>query len=288
MTRSTSRPRRGTTKKSVLSDFHEGDIVEIDRGHGTIVRGRLVQLLTKQMSSTPRWLVTFDDQPYKDEEMYEQAFGELLYSAWVNEENHINDQPDDDDDVAEKYGGTFNGSKRSIAVKVRVINGSGTSSESEKSAAAAAAAAANKTSSTKRSKSKKKSVQFEHATADRVKVVVSSGGADDDDDDDNEDRSGLAGRRNSSKASAREQRSKRRQSKIDEDTDVMFPGSDVLVDGNKRKFSSTTTPGPAVKKQKHNTAEADGEVVVVTVKLLTGTLYFYRGAQRRVEFLRRI
>ncbi|KAG7355563.1 hypothetical protein IV203_000249 [Nitzschia inconspicua] len=288
MTRSNSRPRRGTTKKSMLSDFHKGDIVEIDRGHGTIVRGRLVQLLTKQMSSTPRWLVTFDDQPYKDEEMYEQAFGQLLYSAWMNEESHINDQQDDDD-VADEYGGTFNGNKSSLAVKVRVTNGSGTSSESEKSAAAAAAAAANKTSNSKRSKSKKKSVQFEHATADRVKVVVSSGGADDDDDhNDNEDRSGLAGRRNSSKASAREQRSKRRQSKIDEDTDVMFPGSDVLVDGNKRKFSSTTTPGPAVKKQKHNTAEADGEVVVVTVKLLTGTLYFYRGAQRRVEFLRRI
>lgn len=83
----------------------------------------------------------------------------------------------------------------------------------------------------------------------------------------------------SSRVSAREARSKRRQAKIDEETVIPV---DIAAPGDKRRQASAS--GNAKKRQRGD-AEA-GEVV--KVKLLTGTLYLYRGQYRRVEFVRRV
>jgi len=45
------------------------------------LKGRLAQLLTEGPSPNPRWLVKFDGQPHKDEEMYERSFGKSVSSA---------------------------------------------------------------------------------------------------------------------------------------------------------------------------------------------------------------
>ena len=45
------------------------------------MNGRLAQLLTEGSSPNPRWLVKFDGQHHKHEEMYERSFGKLLSQA---------------------------------------------------------------------------------------------------------------------------------------------------------------------------------------------------------------
>jgi hypothetical protein len=75
--------------------------------------------------------------------------------------------------------------------------------------------------------------------------------------------------------SAREARSKRRQAKIDDD---IVP-AELLV-GEK----SALHLNGALKNKRQRGDEGD----VIQVKLLTGTLYLYRGKQRRAEFIRRV
>lgn len=76
----------------------------------------------------------------------------------------------------------------------------------------------------------------------------------------------------SANVSAREKRSRLRQSKVED--------APPVVDGSKRRMPSSNN-FPKNKRQKTNEE-------VVVVKLLTGTLYLYRGAHRRAEFVRRV
>ena len=78
-------------------------------------------------------------------------------------------------------------------------------------------------------------------------------------------------------SSARQARSSRRQAKIDEDLPLLEGGV-----GEKRKIAP-----PANHSKKRQRPSGDGEVVIV--KLLTGTLYLYRGQhRRRAEFIRKV
>lgn len=82
---------------------------------------------------------------------------------------------------------------------------------------------------------------------------------------------------------AREQRSLRRQAKIDTDVNPTLgpaPGSVQLNASKKRRI-----PPP---KQSTKRIKTDDGEEVVKVHLLTGTLYLYRGLHRRAEFVRRV
>ena len=79
----------------------------------------------------------------------------------------------------------------------------------------------------------------------------------------------------SSRRSAREARSRRRQAQIDEEA----PADDASKGTTRR----VAPQGNARKRQRVDT---DGEVI--KVKLLTGTLFLYRGLHRRAEFIRRV
>lgn len=79
--------------------------------------------------------------------------------------------------------------------------------------------------------------------------------------------------------SAREQRSRRRHEKVD--TEEVLPLHNTRT-GKKR---SHVTPENSTGNKKMRTAN-DKNVVVV--KLLTGTLYLYKGPHRRAEFVRQI
>lgn len=84
-------------------------------------------------------------------------------------------------------------------------------------------------------------------------------------------------RSKSDRVTAREARSKRRQAKIDVDVKDVVPSADG-------KRGAPISQGNAKKRQRGEADEED----VVKVKLLTGTLYLYRGPYRRVEFVRRV
>jgi hypothetical protein len=80
------------------------------------------------------------------------------------------------------------------------------------------------------------------------------------------------------KVSAREARSNRRQAKIDEDAPLGL-GEAPGPEGKRR----APPPNHSKKRQR---GDDNGEVV--KVKLLTGTLFLYRGRHRRAEFIRRV
>jgi hypothetical protein len=46
-----------------------------------VAEGRLAYNLTEGKSANPRWLVKFDTEPWKDEELYEHTFGKLLKTS---------------------------------------------------------------------------------------------------------------------------------------------------------------------------------------------------------------
>mmetsp|Transcript_19413 Transcript_19413/g.40869 ORF Transcript_19413/g.40869 Transcript_19413/m.40869 type:complete len:266 (+) Transcript_19413:167-964(+) len=262
----TLRRSRRATKKGV-SDYNVGDIVEIDRQHGVIARGRLAQLLTEGPSPNPRWLVKFDSQPYKDEEMYERAFGKIPYSAEENEEQQspiANPEP--------TSSGTTRGKTSMTTVDAASDEkGQWTFSEEERSDDGKKGKNSNDESievATENTNSRSRAVQFQRASA-----TFSQDSADDSSPTEEASRS---------RASAREARSRRRQAMIDDA--AIVPGTEILA--GKRKIPPP--PGNRSKQYKSNEVPYAEEGEVVKVKLLTGTLYLYRGEQRRVEFVRRV
>jgi hypothetical protein len=85
--------------------------------------------------------------------------------------------------------------------------------------------------------------------------------------------------------SAREKRSLRRQAKIEDEVPVSGPnvtGIAANINNNKKRLPVKGIGGNG----KRIKTEINGEEVV-KVKMLTGTLYLYRGLNRRAEFVRR-
>eukprot|EP00536_Pseudo-nitzschia_multiseries_P000371 jgi/Psemu1/321562/estExt_fgenesh1_pg.C_50020 len=262
------RRSRRATKKGV-SDYNVGDIVEIDRQHGVIARGRLAQLLTEGPSPNPRWLVKFDSQPYKDEEMYERAFGKLLHSAEDGEDQHPALAAPETTSSGSARG------KTSATAADFASDGKGTqgvSSEGDKS---------DDGKKGKNSSSNNIEAAVAATTSSRSRSVQSqrAGG---NFSQDSADDSSPADEASRSRASAREARSRRRQAMIDDA--AIVPGTEILA--GKRKLPPP--PGSRSKQYKTSETQYAEEGEVVKVKLLTGTLYLYRGEQRRVEFVRRV
>lgn len=283
MTISLRRSRRAPKKG--VSDFNVGDIVEVDRQHGIIARGRLAQLLTEGPSPNPRWLIKFDSQPYKDEEMYERAFGKLLVDSNA-EETEEKEQQQSSTVMAPDLANSGSGSKvstnpaNSTATGNTIGKGGSASGEGEKSddakkgkrgsnssVSSSAGATISKTTT-----NSTKEVQFQQ-----------SGGSGSNDLSDDSSSGGKGRYRSTAdRASAREARSKRRQAQIDEQRVV--GGTDILAGGKRRL---PPPPGHS-KKYKFNEPQYAEDGEVVKVKLLTGTLYLHRGQNRRVEFVRRV
>lgn len=215
--------------------------------NGAALRGRLAQLLTEGPSANPRWLLKFDGQPYKDEEMYERSFGKLLMSA--NEDDSGNISPAGSSGQRKAHGSKSQpnaGGRRSNGIKT----GGGSSSEGEV------------VEESKAAKLETKNVEFHDESQPAS-----------DADTDTSARNGK-----SSCRSAREERSRRRQAKVE---DEIVPGMTNELSAESRFSSDTVDP----RKNKRPREDNNGEVV--KVKLLTGTLYLHRGKQRRAEFIRR-
>jgi hypothetical protein len=209
--------------------------------------------------------------------MYERAFGKLLHS---NEESEEQQQSAGAAASEVTNGGTSARSKTSISAMNSVTElllndnskGSGASGEGDKSDDAKKGKNINTGSNIEATAlPTSKSVQFQ-----RTGAAFSQDSGDDSYPTDD-------GGTSRSKASAREARSRRRQAMIDDA--AIVPGTEILA--GKRKLPPPPV-GNRSRQYKHSETQYAEDGEVVKVKLLTGTLYLYRGAQRRVEFVRRV
>lgn len=204
--------------------------------------------------------------------MYERAFGKLLHSNEESEEQQSAAASD-----VTSSGGTRNKSHISAAKsatdELNDGKGSGNSGDGDKSDDTKKGKSANRgnidVTTGSADSSKSKSVQFQKSSG-----TLSQDSADDSSPTEENSTS-------RSRASAREARSRRRQAMIDDA--AIAPGTEILA--GKRKLPPP--PGQRSKQYKSD-SQYTGDGEVVKVKLLTGTLYLYRGAQRRVEFVRRV
>lgn len=196
-------------------------------------------------SPNPRWLVKFDGQPYKDEEMYEHAFGRMVTSG-------------DDEDGAVSSSSTGSGSgtqKRGAPLTSSRRKGSKRSTVS----------------------SEEEDVAIEDKHNEDIEGIENSQENDDMNAGTESEADGIGMSQEArDRASAREARSKRRQAKIDDD---IIPAE--LLNGG---VANTLHLAGALKNKRQRGDEGE----VIQVKLLTGTLYLYRGKQRRAEFIRRV
>jgi hypothetical protein len=240
--------------------------------------------------------------------MYERAFGKLL-SSIVAEETHDDHQPPDDAEFGydnptttvsqqtisgrnskssrphhgtgpRKGGGTSTTTKGvGSGSEGETVDGAKKGKHQNRTSASVADSEVNMGTGVNHTvettgSTAKKSVQFDGNN--------NGGGSNDGSDDSSPLDESYAGMSRKDRVSAREARSRRRQAKIDED--AVPPGTEIIGDKRHLALEGHIAP-PSNKKLKHNESD-DGEVV--KVKLLTGTLYMYRGAQRRAEFVRRV
>ena len=210
--------------------------------NGATLHGRLAYKLSVGVTPNPRWLVTFDDHPHKDEELYEKAFGDLIRAA-DKESAPVGQLP--------RRARSSISSNSSLQSR-RTQRSSGSSEEREKGEERGGDLRNEET------KKDNKSVSF---SQDNVAAEISPSAT-------------LV------RKGAREQRSLRRQAKID--TDVILPASDA---SNHQTAKKRRLPPPNHSNKRVKLGDAEN---VVKVHLLTGTLYLYRGLHRRAEFVRRI
>lgn len=231
------------------------------------LQARLAQLLTEGTSPNPRWLIKFDGQPYKDEEVYEQTFGKLLIAA----DDEPESLPIEPVSPRRQNSGksTNSSSTTSISTSAEVDKKIPPTAKADEALAGQELPAKDAASDDKKDK---KSVTFSNENS-----PIGS-------DESSTQETGTEG----GNVSARESRSLRRQTMIDESDGVLAwtSGTGNLTAGGKRRLPPGGSNGKNGSKSKR--PRQDGDDSVVKVKLLTGTLYLYRGRNRRAEFIRRV
>jgi len=105
-------------------------VYQITRGSDTL-RARLAQLLTEGSSPNPRWLIKFDGQPHKDEEVYEHTFGRLLEAAEDVSDSGTNNEAPQQATAAPRRTNNNNNNDNNKPVRKPSSKGSGGSSADE-------------------------------------------------------------------------------------------------------------------------------------------------------------
>lgn len=237
--------------------------------NGTPVRARLKQLLTTGSSPNPRWLVRYENQPYKNQEVYEHTFlGKVTTEPEETEsKSRGNSPPLSDAGSTESRGRAKRGKKPPPKE----------SSDTEKAGVAAEKPAAE---TDERPPPEEPADDSPNGGAPRRGA---GSPAAQQQSDASSSISAAAAR-----LSAREARIRRRQALAAEQRAEGPPSAAAGGGGgngggnrNKRKKPSGGAAGGGRKKQKSNED-------CVKIKLLTGTLYLYRGPRRRAEFVRRV
>jgi hypothetical protein len=237
------------------------------------LQARLAQLLTEGTSPNPRWLIKFDGQPYKDEEVYEQTFGKLLIAADDEPESLPTEPVPPRRQSSGKSTSSSTSSSTSISTEADKKISATTKTDEALAGQVLLAKDGDDGSKDAADKKDKKSVTFSNENS-----PIGS------DEESSTQETGTEG----GNVSARESRSLRRQTMIDESDGVLAwtGGTGNLTVGGKRRPPPGGSNGKNGSKSKRPRQEGDDSVV--KVKLLTGTLYLYRGRNRRAEFIRRV
>jgi len=256
----------------------------------------LTQLLTETSSPNPRWLVRFDAQMHKDEELYEHTFGKVIESASAASggENKdveapiggmdVDTAPYDDNNVAGQGMSAAKPAAESPTITTRksANNKRSASSSSSNTGAASgeelaedgiAAAAADLVDAKKTSTEKGATLSAQDSA---------NNSADDSSSTSSQPEVDSVTGKKLSKVSAREARSRRRQAKID----VVGGSGSASGGGGKRPAGKSGNGGKNNKRARvggNNTNSKE----CVKIKFLTGTLYIYKGTHRHVEFIRK-
>ncbi len=246
------------------------------------MKGRLAFKLTEETSPNPRWLVKFDGQTYKDEEVYERSFGKLLHSV-------------EDDDALTPPLPPAGSSRRAPALTTNTKLSSGNARTKVVVATATTGKDSNKsvngTSSEENNEADKSPDQKTNKNGNGQKTVSFSESpvASDDSSALEEGNGGSGGRRGrGGKISAREARSLRRQAKIDDRDAVSAVMAVTQATSGIIGLSTKRRLPPKGGHHKSKRPRVEGHEEVIKVKMLTGTLYLYRGLHRRAEFIRRV
>lgn len=230
--------------------YSAGDVIELTRAGG-FAHGRLVNQRSADDPASP-WLVTFDDQDFPDEEIHEDDLGPVVARV------------DDSDNGSSKNGDATKSNKGSKKNSLR----SKPALSANRDDAKAGSGSDDAESLDSSNKKKRRSSSIDLQPDDHASNV-------DTDASSPTDAAKLA-----KLVSDREQRSRRRQQIIEED---VVPGSDLLKIGHPKPTTNNGLALPLAKKAKTQGGEA-----VVKIPMLTGTLYLYRGAKRRVAFVRKL
>jgi len=266
---------RRSSRAKPESAYSVGDIIEYKRRSKTGT-GRLAFRLTEGDSPNPLWLLTFDGSNVKDEEIYEKHFTKVVQKG--------------------KKGGKVDGRKK------RGKRGAGAKDEAAAKEEAIAAATGQateggighlpddaKTNSTSSSDEKSSVGSGGKRKKGKTGAAAAGGGGDPADAEDDgaasdssapippTKRGGRGGR--AGRASARAARSQRRQAMIEE----TVPEPDKK--GGLKRAAPSGPGGAEDENDKKAKWSVDDEVV--KVKMNTGTLYLYKGLNRRAVFVRK-
>lgn len=213
-------------------------------------------------SPNPRWLIRFESSTIKDEEVYEHDF--------VGPSDGKNSPTASDQDASSRRGVTAaarNNKKKSASSS---NSDSDTSNNSKKKKVA-------RTTSVDYTKENVSDDSSSAVNKQRTANIASSGDVSPTQSDD----TNLQAQKEA-RLTAREARSRRRQAAI-EDTKAAIANSSDAQPSRKRKLSGAAKQSAKNKREKQQNQED-----CVKIKLLTGTLYLYRGQNRRAEFIRRV
>lgn len=242
--------RRNGTNKKKRGKFSPGDVVELSRG-GVVAHGRLVIRLVEDDPSSP-WLVTFDDQEFQDEEIHDDALGAIVTRA------------DDSDNTGSKNGDNKPKTTKKKSLRHKPLLPTRNNSDHK-------AGSGSEESATPDSKKKKRSPSLDHQNHQQHHADERHSNADTDASSPID-----SGKNASSKVSDREQRSRRRHQGDADDA----PSTTLLKHDHVRPVAPVLHPSKKIKTK--------GGEEVVKIPMLTGTLYLYRGAKRRVAFIPKI
>lgn len=232
--------------RRAASAYKRGDYVEFQLNGGT-VSGKLLQKSSRGSSVNPIWIVAPSDRRRRNEEVPERSLGKVIDVDEAMTNRQIrNVAAKTSKDAQPSSNSDCDVSLDGSASKVK--RGKGSSSEESSNPKSVAAKKRNRDES--RSKSvdskRRKAVSFQNSAADAKKLTTRIG----------------------TRSSTRN------------NSDV--PEQKIPAKKNVRKASKKKTPARKSNPRKKSKKKEE----VVKVKMLTGTLYLYRGEHPRAEFIR--
>lgn len=234
-----------------ITSYSVGDPVEVMHGDGVFFKGKIIRQATTSSPTDPLWIVSLRDGRRRNREVHERSLRKLGEEDSATEETT---KVRTSRNKKEKKGGNSN-AKPSSSTSSSDLDDKPSSNDSHDSLLAKS----EKSSSSKKTSGKKRrstdDVSHLMKTAKKQKVVSFQG------------------------KNSKRQRSLRvnTRSSSRNDPETEFAVLPVDLKTSRRGVSKKGGPRPGKKAKNEE---------VVKVKMLTGTLYLYRGENRRAEFIR--